>query len=133
MIVLLLGCCALWVVSYWNIQWASRDGRKVVLLWDGAFIIAGQNYDIGRYGLFTHGYEDLNTIWWPPLVVYTAPNDWSFRCSLWLPTLLLGLPLAISASPWARRRRRAKQGLCIRCAYDLSGTDHTLCPVSQDP
>ena len=60
---------------------------------------------------------------WLGIVVNTI----FYAAILWL-ILLLALPLVISATPWARRRRRAKQGLCIRCAYDLSGTDHTLCP-----
>ena len=27
-----------------------------------------------------------------------------------------------------RKRRRRKRGLCIKCAYDLRGTEHAVCP-----
>ena len=130
LIVLLLMCCTLWVASYWEITWVSSDGLLFLNFWTGSLQIGLVDVDSspGHYGLSIDGYRDLNTYWWPVGWIYFDPGMWLFVGAFWFPTLLLALPLAISASPWARRRRRAKQGLCIRCGYDLSGTDHTLCP-----
>ena len=141
LIVLLLGVCTLWVASYWRIKWVSSDGLNNVALWEGGFIIGCYGYDIGEHGLITQGFYDLSTRWWPVVWIFTNPDRnfktnwfrWNIRGTFWLPTLLLALPLAISVNPWARRRRRAKQGLCIRCGYDLQGTDHEVCPECGDP
>ncbi len=130
LIVLLVGCCTLWVASYWRIKWVSSDGRLVLSIWNGSGGVGIGERDLGYpYGLTIYGYVSLHTNWWPaPMFGKTSVSMWFFRGSFWLPTLLLALPLAISASPWSRRRRRAKQGLCIRCGYDLSGTEHEACP-----
>ena len=129
LIVLLLGCCTLWVASYWGIMWVSSDGLLGLQLTDGSYAVLLSEIDINYiYGRSAKGYDDLGTFWWPVVWIYPEPYWWALRGTFWLPTLLLALPLAISASPWARRRRRAKQGLCIRCGYDLQGTDHEVCP-----
>jgi len=128
LIVLLLICCSLWVASYWKLWWVSSDGPLAIGLWNGSFIFDRTVSDFSVSGLFITGFDDLETHWWPVVGITTSPEFWMLKGTFWLPTLLLALPLAISASPWARRRRRAKQGLCIRCGYDLSGASHTLCP-----
>ena len=133
LIVLLVVCCTLWVASYWWITWSSSDGLYIMKNHGGGFTINRYEYDTKRYSRLTYGRRFyLQTRWWPVIWVYNdtgrSPYLWSINGTYWLPTLLLGLPLAISASPWARRRRRAKQGLCIRCGYHLSGTYHIFCP-----
>ena len=130
LIVLLLGCCTLWVASYWRINWVRSDGRLILGIWSGSFTIARFENDVGHsYGLNSNKHRNQSTYWWPAVLINPKyPTHVVLHGTFWLPTLLLALPLAISASPWARRRRRSKQGLCIRCGYDLSGTDHTLCP-----
>ncbi len=129
LIVLLLGCCTLWVASYWRIKWVSSDGLLVLSIWNGSGGVVLGERDLGLpYGLTTYGYTSLGTNWWPAVMIGKNSVSWYFGGSFWPPALLLALPLAISANPWSQRRRRAKQVLCIRCGYDLSGTDHTLCP-----
>ena len=133
LIVLLLGCCTLWVASYWKITWINSDNTRGIIAWDGLFEIGidecGTLAPRPSSGVRFSGYTGLSTRWWPIFKVDTYPPcQWYLFITFWLPTLLFSLPLAISAYLRARRRRRSKQGLCIRCGYDLSGTDHTLCP-----
>ena len=128
---LLFVCCTLWVASYWGIRWVSFDGLLVLDIQNGSFTIGIFEYDVRfPYGLTVAGYAGLHTDWWPVVWVYNKSVWWVLLGTFWLPTLLLALPVAHSVRPWTRlrRRRRAKQGLCIRCGYDLSGADHETCP-----
>ena len=143
---LLLICCALWVASYWWMTWHSNDGRFVWQLRDGGFIVGRFEFDriadfktpgMGpRYGLQIAGRAGLPTRWWPMIWFYNEPTVMYFRGTFWLPTLLLSLWPAFTLSPWTRRRRRARRGLCIRCGYDLHVGEHLRCPEcghSQQP
>ena len=77
----------------------------------------------------------------PPSFAGFSANRWRVRVGrhdiLWMflltPAwaLLVPLPLAaLPAVPWLRRRRRARQGLCLACGYDLRGqpADSRRCP-----
>ncbi len=130
LIVLLLLNCTLWLASYWWIEWLSSNGVYSLQLKTGQITVARHDRLIGiSNGLTIHGYSGQPTRWWPAVRIYTNLPKFFFvyQGTFWLPTLLLALPLAISATPWARRRRRAKQGLCIRCGYDLSGSESGVC------
>ena len=135
LIILLLVCCTLWVASYWGISWVSSDGLLdgfLLHLLYGEFVIGRYESHIAippsLYGLTIDGYAGLPTNWWPVIWIYHLHLDlWTIRGTFWLPTLLLALSVAISESQWAKRRRRAKQGLCIRCGYDLSDSESGVC------
>lgn len=48
---------------------------------------------------------------------------------LWFPVfLLMGLPCIAFVLRSARVRRRRKRGLCLKCAYDLTGNISGVCP-----
>ena len=127
LIVLLLGCCTLLVASYWNIEYLPPHGELGINLFSGRIGINNFNGDIVNRGFGVVEVHGSHTFWWPIFGGNLDHSLWFFDCALWLPTLLLALPLVISASPWARRRRRAKKGLCIKCGYDLSGSESGVC------
>ena len=131
LIVLLLVCCTLWVASYLRFYWLSPDEFLFLGFYSGDFVFLWDfktDEDL-RPGLTIQGFAGFSTDWWPAYWIMSYhPQGWFLQFPFWLPTLMFALPLAISQIPLARRRRRAKQGLCIRCGYDLSGTDHTQCP-----
>lgn len=55
LLTLLLGCCALWVASYWYITWHGFDGRLILALRDGSFTIRILEHDPAiSYGLVIH-------------------------------------------------------------------------------
>ncbi len=63
--------------------------------------------------------RDLRLLPLHPLWPGFAINTFSYAAILWL--LILG-PFT------ARRKIRRKRGMCIKCGYDLRGTDHNKCP-----
>lgn len=51
------------------------------------------------------------------------------RFPFWLPSgLLLAVLFLLAGVPWLRRRYRRRRGLCLRCAYDLTGNETGICP-----
>ena len=61
-------------------------------------------------------------------------NSWGYRMihvriSLWLVAMLSGAyPAVAFVRGPLRRRRRRRRGLCVRCAYDLTGNKSGVCP-----
>ncbi len=53
----------------------------------------------------------LGTLFEPPLVLW-----------LWLAALVFGLVFWVVGTPFHRRRKRKKLGLCLKCGYDLRGS-----------
>ena len=129
LVVLLLGCCVLWVASYWRIALISPSGYQLLWLNRGSYHVnifcAAPLDDHPPFSAL--GYEGLSTYWWP-IVRWKPAFYWACTGTFWLPTLLLALSLAYTLSPWTRRKRRARRGLCIRCGYDLHGGEHGHCP-----
>ncbi len=52
---------------------------------------------------------------------------WSLSIPLWMPTALFGFLFWRSFVPLYRRRKRKKLGLCLKCGYDLRGSQER-CP-----
>lgn len=54
---------------------------------------------------------------------------WSVHLSFWLLAApVLGAWFAYACAGPLRRRRRRRCGLCVRCAYDLTGNECGVCP-----
>ncbi len=64
---------------------------------------------------------DPQVQWWPAWDTYpwvpTGAVDW-FGLPLWMPFVLVGIP---TAWLWWQDRRRAREGQCAACGYDLAG------------
>lgn len=57
--------------------------------------------------------------------------DRSVWIPLWLPTVLLVIPVAVACRRWRLRRHREATGLCLTCGYDLRGSG-SRCPECGD-
>ena len=58
----------------------------------------------------------------------SATSIWSHAVPLWIPVLIFAAASAWQGiSPFRRRRRRRKLGLCLKCGYDLRGSKER-CP-----
>lgn len=69
--------------------------------------------------------------------VYVSPEHYAVSVPLWMIAILLAIypSIAFIRGP-LRRRRRRQRGLCLNCAYDLTGNISGVCPecgVSTDP
>lgn len=61
--------------------------------------------------------------WW--FHYYADSRSHSFMVPLWIPFLLVGIPMAFL---WWHDRRRVPPGHCQHCGYDLTGNASGVCP-----
>lgn len=79
--------------------------------------------------------EGWHEAWYVAVLPWTyrpSPTSWCIAAAIrpWL-FVLLGLiyPLYVfGVLPFVIRRRRQQKGLCIHCAYDLTGNESGVCP-----
>ena len=62
---------------------------------------------------------------WLPEVAGDRKGYWYILIPLWMPTL--GFAVGLLGLPPLRCRRRRKRGLCVKCGYDLRGSQDR-CP-----
>ena len=77
-------------------------------------------------GYWIGGFSGWQTHWLPHFG--STPAYGSVSVPLWIPTIACGL-LLMSCRPFYfhRRRKRKKLGLCVKCGYDLRGSEER-CP-----
>ncbi len=123
----------LWIVSYFHVYYFS--GQSIVSAELGAIIFQqmpgggtihvrdSRGFMYVREQLTWVGYSGLSTLSVPvyslsPLVVI---------CPLWIPAVLCAFAIWFNGRYARQSRRRKREGLCMRCGYDLrSSTD--MCP-----
>ncbi len=125
----LLLSVGLWGVSYFNLSYTIR---KYSILYQYAAERGGLHYSsqtpihsfrldggyrilVGRWWRL-RGPRDFETKWVPSI-----GEDYLF-IPLWIPSVLFSFVFAISYTPFHRRRKRKKLGLCLKCGYDLRGS-----------
>ena len=137
----LLLSVGLWGVSYSNL-WYGKPGRSVTvsfragaLCWQRGITLgfgnnpsrdpwpAGSRLEKEQWNL--SGFTDFGTLYKPvfnsPPIVLLLP--------LWMPATFFVLVLGMSFRPILhfRRRKRKRLGLCVKCGYDLRGSEER-CP-----
>lgn len=68
---------------------------------------------------------------WIPRGRWTRGLYW-VQLPLWIPATLFGTALWVSYTPLRRRRKRRKLDLCLKCGYDLRGSQER-CPECGQP
>lgn len=141
-LVLTLLSAGLWCTSYFNLAFYHRRSLTIVLLSRGAiewtYQRAGswqeeamqrtqfslsypQTIQIG-------GFSGFGTYWKPKRIDYGLGMS-QVTIPLWIPTSFFLAILCVSwALPAYRRRKRRQHGLCLVCAYDLTGNVSSICP-----
>lgn len=68
--------------------------------------------------------------WLPFLNEGWEKPRWMLTLPYWMAiAFLLAYPIiVVILSPSRRRRRRLKQGLCLKCGYNLTGNESGVCP-----
>ena len=122
----LLLSVGLWGVSYWQVVWGNRALDVFIAARNGvlSFGTLGGTYYIGEFRAI--GWKGLQTDWWPDWFVISKSGTLFIRLPLWIPVLCFRFPLYL-ALPFHRRRKRKKLGLCLKCGYDLRGSEKR-CP-----
>ncbi len=103
--------------------WGRGESRSLVL--GGVRGVYG-----GAYGQYRTQLEvPFRRPWYRSIVDWQ--NDWDggqVLVARRVPLALALVPLGLRATRWVRRRRRRDHGLCVHCAYDLTGNASGVCP-----
>ncbi len=119
-----------WGVSYWRIKYRTKRAQFAV--WSGKVnyirfradsqaLTNYKKYPRGWnvWGLRPRGRRFSSTFW----TLRLFRNPFGLEIPLWMPTLLFGLWPAWLLLPFHRRRKRKNLGLCLKCGYDLRGSE----------
>ena len=124
---------------HWGICWRDTPCRKLLFFGNGVLslmVMPTPMYDpplstpsdIPKYGIIsvTHTLD----IPWRLLPRYSYFDIQSFMFVLPLHILLAVLLPAViyPMLPIVKKRHRRKHGLCVKCAYDLTGNESGTCP-----
>ncbi len=74
------------------------------------------------------GFKDFRTPWWRHTSQGPTFTSKRVRLPLWMPSFLCATVFGLTCGlPLARRRKRKKLGLCLKCGYDLRASKER-CP-----
>jgi hypothetical protein len=143
---------ALSVAGCWRVEWTARDMCTICLLVPGGMVIGGREMPIWpgeKPGVHIWGYSPRGLLLFPyyreAVFTGTPPNStvqaltnhaevWELGVPLWPVAAVLGaLVWYLLLSPSALRASRKRQGLCVKCGYDLRGQTEPRCPECNTP
>ena len=128
----LLVTLVLWAASYLSIYY--RGPRFLVTAYAGHFQYLSTDLpwaerpdpDSYAMGWSVRGYDGFGTLWWP---WYTsAARYWTIHLPLWIPASIFALLFPLASVPLYRLWHRRRNGLCLRCGYNLEGNVSGVCP-----
>ncbi len=130
----LLLSLGLWAMSYFHLHYNGSSPMPRIELLDGCIRWNANNFTnrdiyqcskvICGSGLIVEGFRGLNTYWFPHVEGRLARLQ-SIRVPLWIPVFACA-SLYFSVVHLHFRRRK-KLGLCLKCGYDLRGSEER-CP-----
>ncbi len=122
----LLLSVGLWGASYYRAT--LNTVRYTLDLRHGMILVAHWQTGYGprRTGVILRGYDGLSTGSIVPFV-WVESTGVMAGIPLWIPTVLFATIFLWSFLPLRRRRKRKKLGLCLKCGYDLRGSEER-CP-----
>ncbi len=132
----LLICVGLWGLSYWNLsalfirraEGVTIDLMQGCLQFNYVAYVGGPRQPTNT--LYIGGFSGLDTIWMLPYY-YTGGLPKYPSLLVYIPVNLIALGFLILSgyllAPTHGRRKRKKLGLCIKCGYDLRGSEER-CP-----
>ena len=124
----LLLSVGLWVVSYARITcaWTSADIWHSYYLSAGSFGLIAVGGE-GSEGWYVEGFRGFHTRWMPQIPFFSR-ETYAVFIPIWPTTVIFGT-MSWLCHPFLhhRRRKRKKLGLCVKCGYDLRGSEDR-CP-----
>lgn len=133
----LLLSMGLWVASYWRLE--CFGGLRVSLhnacVTFGEWHASWDGTDPQGWGWV--GFAGIHNDWVPAwnfarISGLHYEHFWSIRLPMWIPVLLFSVLLWLTIRPYSRGRTRKRLGLCLRCGYDLRGSN-SRCPECNEP
>ena len=112
-----------WVMSYWGVERIVPSGAGTVTFnrgcltfgrWD---IMLTPPVSIAQPVWVIHEFWGFRTNWLPRYS--NTITGWIVRLPLWIPSASFGCVLLLCWLPGRRQSKRAAQGLCAKCGYDL--------------
>lgn len=138
LIVLFVVCLATICTSAYNLTYTTK-GQDIIYLSKGAIIWFRPDPKLrktwAQFDQFFANSGEVGTLKVAPSFSCVWPHHERYTIGmsriiipLWIPSLILGTGLTFPLMSFARGLYRRRKGLCVRCAYVLTGNVSGVCP-----
>ncbi len=128
-------CVVIPVTFRWCVGWSDSHGRWHLFVESGILAIKHiEAVEVTPSPLaWNGGFQFAKLPFLQPWVAWPrfldlGNDQWLFEFPLHFPLLAFVAVLALPYLPPIVKRRRRKAGLCVGCAYDLTGNESGRCP-----